>query len=973
MHFFLLATFFFLSFSALAQHAGDNDPTFNTVDTFLFSNRLLANATVRTISPQTDGKIIIGGEFTTYNGETVNRIARIFANGILDLTFISNNGFNSTVFSTCLQPDGKIIVGGSFMTYDNNPAPRIIRLNADGSIDNSFNPGTGPNNIIRSVSLQVDGKMVVGGNFTTFNGSPANSIVRLNSDGSIDTTFESGSGAYNMIITSAIQPDGKIIIGGAFTFYDNTSINRIARLDANGHLDTTFHVGTGANSTVSTSAIQPDGKIIFGGAFTFYNDTSFNRIVRLYADGRIDTSFNIGLGANNQITAANVQPDGKIVIGGAFTSYNNTAVGFLTRLNTDGSRDTTFKSDPGANSSIFAIRAKPDGKIIISGGFTTYDTVSANRILVLDENGQPDNLFNLGSMGANQYLFTSCLQADGKIIIGGFFSRFNGKNLNKIARLNADGSIDSTFNIGTGFELSNSEVTTCMMQPDDKIVVGGDFFMYNGNSKNPFVIRLLSDGTLDTTFNHSLRSRYRNGFRVCETALQADGKILVAGTRLKDGFPNSLDTFELIRLLPDGSTDSSFTIGIGSPAFSRTKCALAIQPNGKIIVSNIFTSYNGFNVNRLVRLNEDGSIDNTFNMGLGPDKGIFSIVLLQNGKLLVGGAFTSYNGSNINYIARLNSDGTLDTSFNTGIGPDNAVFEINLQSDGKIVITGSFTSFAGSNRNRLARLHPDGRLDNCFDPQIGVNDLIFTISTQADDNIIIGGAFDTYNNVIRNRIARIKGDGVFTSTDVVSACDSSFTWIDGITYTADTNTPTFLLTNSNGCEVMVTLNLSLNNLINFDLSIDTNYFPLGVFKSNENSASYQWLDCKNGNIPLQGEVNQYFYPYFTGFFGVELSKSGCVDTTDCYNFLFISTQDLASPIDIRLFPNPSSDEFSIEVNQMMEEMQLTIHNTTGKQMMTKALPPNEKLVVDMSAWSKGVYLVKFTGSQYATMRKVVKL
>src|SRR5690606_12472907 len=140
------------------------------------------------------------------------------------------------------------------------------RLNTDGSLDTTFNIGTGANNIVRTTAIQVDGKIIIGGEFTSYSGTPINSIVRLNSDGSIDSSFVAGESGR--IYTIAIQTDGKFIIGGQFNNYDGILLNRIARLNTDGSLDMTFNIGTGANNIVRSTAIQADGKIIIGGNFT---------------------------------------------------------------------------------------------------------------------------------------------------------------------------------------------------------------------------------------------------------------------------------------------------------------------------------------------------------------------------------------------------------------------------------------------------------------------------------------------------------------------------------------------------------------------------------------------------------------------------------------------------------------------------------------------------------------------------------
>ncbi|MEM6321521.1 MAG: delta-60 repeat domain-containing protein, partial [Bacteroidota bacterium] len=164
-------------------------------------------------------------------------------------------------------------------------------LSQDGSLDTSFDPGSGTNATVQSVAVQSDGKVLIGGDFTTVNGTSRARIARLNADGSLDTSFDPGSGTNGDVQSVAVQSDGKVLIGGFFTTVDGTGRRRIARLNADGSLDTSFDPGSGTNATVQSVAVQSDGKVLIGGDFTSVDGTSRNSIARLNADGSLDTSF----------------------------------------------------------------------------------------------------------------------------------------------------------------------------------------------------------------------------------------------------------------------------------------------------------------------------------------------------------------------------------------------------------------------------------------------------------------------------------------------------------------------------------------------------------------------------------------------------------------------------------------------------------------------------------------------------------
>jgi uncharacterized delta-60 repeat protein/uncharacterized repeat protein (TIGR01451 family) len=359
-----------------------------------------------------------------------------------------------------------------------------------GTIDPTFNIGTGPNHVVNHSAIQSDGKIIIVGLFTSYNGTSRNGVARLNMDGSLDTGFNPGTGANNYVLTTCIQTDGKIIIGGQFTFYNGTARNYIARLNTDGSLDATFNQGTGANLFVTSIAVQSDGKIIIGGQFTYYNGTARNRIARLNTDGSLDTGFNPGTGAAGGVVYSTpIQSDGKIIIGGQFTSYNGTVRNNIARLNTDGSLDAGFNPGTGASSAIYSSSIQSDGKIIITGYFSTYKDTLRNHIARLNTDGSLDTSFNPGT-GANLNVFTSSTQTDGKIIIGGQFTSYNGTARNRIARLNTDGSLDAGFNPGTG---TNSDVMIITKQNDGNILVGGSFTLYNSIPNYNFLIRLNGD------------------------------------------------------------------------------------------------------------------------------------------------------------------------------------------------------------------------------------------------------------------------------------------------------------------------------------------------------------------------------------------------------------------------------------------------------------------------------------------------
>ena len=374
-------------------------------------------------------------------------------------------------------------------------------LTNDVKLDTSFVTvtGTGFNNEVYSVVQQTNGKVLVGGYFTEYNGVSAQHIVRLNLDGSLDTTFDTGTGfnLYGNVYSIVLQSDGKILVGGTFDSYDGQSIGEnIVRLNSDGTLDTTFVTGTGFNNEVSSITLQSDGKILVGGSFGQYNGESVVRIVRLNTNGSLDTTFITGTGFNGSVFVITLQSNGKILAGGQFSEYNSVSIGEnITRLNSDGTLDTTFVTGTGFNEPVRTITLQTDGDtffaILVGGNFNNYNGVSTgNCIARLNSDGTLDDLFDTGT-GFNNVVYKITLQTDGKILVGGIFDQYDGVLLGNesgsFTRLNYHGSLDTSFVTGTGF---NGIVYTITLQSDGKILVGGDFYEYNGVSIGNSITRL---------------------------------------------------------------------------------------------------------------------------------------------------------------------------------------------------------------------------------------------------------------------------------------------------------------------------------------------------------------------------------------------------------------------------------------------------------------------------------------------------
>ena len=655
----------------------------------------LANGTGLAIVQLADGRAYVAGSFTDIGGVAQTCVARVKADGTLDTTFVPPI-FDNSIRALGVQSDGKLIVGGDFLRVNGQLRNRLARLNADGSVDTGF--GATANNTVSALAVQADGRILVGGSFTAFAGTLRNSLVRLNVDGTVDAGFlnRGVSAAVNAI---ALQADGKILLGGAFTSYIDaggisTPRTRMARLNADGTLDA---FNAAPSSTVNSLALQTDGKVVVGGALT-------GGVTRYNPDGTTDATFVIGTGfTGGSVNVVAIQSDGKILVGGSFTTLVSTTINRFARLNTDGSRDSTFQT-LGFNATVSAIAVQSTGQIVVGGNFTSYfngtgASTSRSRFARLNSNGTLGSGYSFS--GIRQWGTVNALLPlpGGKLLITGIFQQVQGTaSALGIARINADGSLDTTFAPGSG---TNSNINAAALQPDGKIVIGGPFTTYSGSAAVG-IARLNSDGTLDTTFNPG------SGLTGVNTiSILPGGKIFVAGTftTVSGVAQNRVAVFN-----PTGSLDTSFTPGSGA---GSTVFTSVVQPDGKIIIGGQFSTYNGAAAVRIARLNANGTLDSTFTTSPGATSDVNALVLQADGKVVVGGLFTTFHGQPRSGVARLAANGTLDATF---VPPAaGSVYNVLAQEDGKVLLRGQFASVDGAaNTAFLARLNSDGSRDTTF-------------------------------------------------------------------------------------------------------------------------------------------------------------------------------------------------------------------------------------------------------------------
>ena len=630
----------FLSGSAYVQNvnAGSRNSMQNAGGFFAISPATFTTpGKVNTLVPLSDGRMLVGGSFVTIGGQAAPRsLAVIYSDGSLDTSFrVDPNLQVYEVYEAALQPDGKIIIAGWFTKLPTPFTYFLLRLNQNGTVDDTFNTFNVNGQVF---AILVDGdKIVIGGNFSW----PSVRIGRLNLNGTADSAFNGvGSGADGSVRDIARQSSGKYIIAGDFSTVNSSSQVGVARLNTNGSLDSSFVPGGFRAS--KRVAVLNDDSVLVGGDNVCGDD--------LFAWYTSNGSLKPGLVPTpnlfDSITAFLPLSDGGFLVGGWYSAVcvNGSPLehsGEVWRYASNGSYQTMVSF--GSEVDMLAMALRSDGKAILGGQGRPESSLEVGwfdglALLDLANSGLEKVPTFHPIVGDEAEIYSLSRYSDGKLLVAGNFSHVNGYAHFGLARLLANGSLDNSFH---PFEdQPGGWSNAALALPDGRAVAG---FGHSGL----YLIGL--DGNLTDL------SAINEYDRVSALALQSDGKVLV-GSDFGLGVRRLLANFS--------GVDGTFAPGDAYGAVYD----LAIQADGKILVAGDFEKYNNVNMPGLVRLTSAGSIDGTFTppvfmLNEYNTATLYSVTPLSNTKVLVGGDFTTVGGEEHPTLARLNSDGTLDLSF----------------------------------------------------------------------------------------------------------------------------------------------------------------------------------------------------------------------------------------------------------------------------------------------------------------------
>jgi len=840
------------NFVARLNADGTHDATF---DPGTGANNVVLAAAVRT-----NGSVLVGGEFTVINGQLRNSLALLTTNGAVDGTFTASA--NGAVRAIALQTDGRILIGGDFTVVNGNAAGRIARLNADGTLDATFNTGTGADGSVYGLIAQTNGQIVAVGAFANFAGQARAGVTVLNADGGQNGGFNPGTGA-NGLVRFAVPASGvRFFIAGNFTAFNGVTRNRVARINPDGTLDGTFNPGTGPDAAVNGMALLTQAPLgsgaqqgigqqssaggdnfetgnllrlpwVTGGAAPWSVSLTNALATNPPAGGRYHArSGLIGDLQSSALSLTTVLTNGTGTV--SYRVSSETGFDFM-RFTVNGSLLLNVSGESGWQVLNFPVASGPatllftytknfifasgldaafidnlDLPLAVPTGSTNVvdaGSTSGSLSLTFEAMGVPDNLrvyfgsqllldvlvtntqvFNLnfgpgsstllsivvneGRQSGSGWSYTGVVTPNvggavgDRLVIGGDFLLVNGQPRSHVAQLNDDGSLNGGFGVSQGnttVQALGLNTNVALPSLVGRAVVGGNFSSINGSGAGR-VARLNGDGTLDATFSAGLGA---NG-DVSALVVQADGRVVVGGYFTQ---VNGTNRTRLARLNVDGSLDLSFDTSVGA---NNPVLAMALQADGRVLVGGMFTSVNGATRNFVARLNVDGTVDPTFNTTVGANGAVRAIAVQPDGKILVAGDFTMISGASRVRVARLLGDGSVDGSFDVGSGADNFVNAIALDGSGRVLVGGSFTSFANVGLNRVARLGTNGVLDAEFSIGSGFDDFVSGLAVQPDGRILAVGGFTTFNGLTHGRVVRLTASGGLDATFNTGAGANNF-------------------------------------------------------------------------------------------------------------------------------------------------------------------------------------------------------
>ena len=796
--------------------------------------------------------IFVVGNFENY-GEAYTQdrsIVKINQDGTKDTSFDNQNKvIRGRYIRFAIQdPNGQILISTIDIVTSYGASTSTVHLvDSSGNRNNTSNIYNLPSNMwtnLKDVAFDTSisspnfGKAYVISNVSplVIDGFTTSRLTRFNSDWTVDKTFSTMTNSFGFssnINKVKILNDGNIIVGGSFTSYKNTTVNRICKLDTSGNV--IILSGSGFDNSVNDIDEDSSGNLYVGGSFTTYNTSSAISIAKLSSTGVKDGTFvsQYPSGTVNQVI---FDPNDNCLfvtstyLNNSWMSTNSYSKGITKISSTTGLvKPSWFSPTTGLDSSS-TIKIRFDSSsnsLFLFGRFFTYNGYNTSGMLKFNgTNGQVDLSFSRNSRlydtsGIYRVLDFTIL-SDGKLILVGAFPYFKSTNYSSVKIL-PNGSIDSSIDLNP---LSNYPVTMCIKDNKGNLFVNGPWgnvglektFYINGayndytnipnNGYATGPVKITSTGSYVHAYVPRQKGLIESTGGTAEVlSMDIDHEryqLYLVGSFLSQPTASANQT-NLVRICrvsaTSGNIDAAFNTQYNASYFGFRNTSIGTVTNAanvntvkydstinKVYCGGDFGGYNGLTASRIIRLTSTGSYDQTFQVFVSSTQSGFnnSVKILEvdrtggpnDGKVYVGGDFTTYRGASQSRLARLNTDGTLDTSFSVGTGPNSTVRKIVIIPDGSLFISGSFTAYNGTSTSYVCKVNTNGTIDNSFSTgsgfqYAGLNDFTSSYSGSPTINNIkydpagklyVIGSFAMYRGVAKNCIVRLNLDGTIDTT-----------------------------------------------------------------------------------------------------------------------------------------------------------------------------------------------------------------
>ena len=858
------------------------------------------NGKINSICVFGTNKILVGGAFTSFNSISSGRIVAINSTGTIDNNFQSGLGFNDRVMTILYDSFGRLIIGGAFTHYNNQKRIALSAIDGSGNIITNFNPflapedggqfdsfsisevdavaqdqhgnffvggyidlkiGTDnlfqgivkitPDGIIDrnfkvsmdtpwvdNVIILPDNKVIVSGWFQSVNNQAKQYLVRLNSDGSVDKNFDASAAlaTFFHIYSLSLQQDGKLLVGG-FAFSFGKPQSPLIRLNSDGTLDTNFNLQisttVGSDPIIYTTEVDEKGKIYFGGSFNVVNGFARTSIASVNGDGSLDMSFAPKLSPNVGSQLPSVYKikiyGSHLYIAGAFDSIDNQSRKNIARLKLSDENDVIFEIWPettnvveSATNILLSVYRIGNTNTSASVGYTTIDNTAlagidyqyTNGVLTF-EPGESVKQINISLIDdqivePNKSFFVDILnpssgaslglqkRSEIKILDNDINVNFSITNIvvdELVGEFAISVTCSGTYTNPVEVYYCTAEIDSAKKDIDFQSITGKVVFLPGSENSQNIRLRIFDDAEVETNeyfsvILTSVTGGYLGPTNKCIVEIQdndteespakgaddavtlikpaANGKIIIAG---KFSSVNGIKRDGLARINPDGSIDSTFSPTLGE---SPTISALLVTPDNKVIVAGLFNNIPNIGTTELLMLKEDGSIDETFTPGqtlgpvtIPPTPRINCLATSSDQSIFVAGRFSSYNGYGTAAIVKLATNGMIDTGFicNCIANIQNSSYPIKIQSialqdDNKIIIGGFFSTISTNSWVNLARLNPDGSLDESFIPDTVFAGEVTALAIQNQSMIIAAGSFIPSYDIGLVQMVRFSSNGV---------------------------------------------------------------------------------------------------------------------------------------------------------------------------------------------------------------------